>query len=145
METPAGLLLIVVVAAAVVVVIVVSAPAVTAGGGELPGGEGDAAEQLAGILGAAGIVGAFLGGDGVIQHRNDQLSVPLQADDGELAQRDVQPAAVAGQYQLVVEEPPDGRGNLDGTGFAAIADIFDFGTEDHGIQHFHCGHQFDRR
>ena len=105
--------LFVAVAVTVVVIVIFSAPAVAAGGGELLGGEGDAAEQLAGILRAAGIVAAFLGGDGIVQHRDDQLGVPLQADDGELAQSDIQPPAVRGQHQLIVEQRANGPRDLD--------------------------------
>ena len=56
--------------------------AVAASGGELVGGEGDAAEHLAGVLGAAGGVAAFLCGDAVVHHRYNELGVPLQSDDG---------------------------------------------------------------
>ena len=78
--------------AAVIVAVAVAAP-----GGELLGGEGNTAEHFAGIFGAAaGGIAAFFGGDGIIQHRYDQLGIPLQADDGKLAQRHKQTAVFRG-------------------------------------------------
>ena len=77
---------------------------VAAGGSELAGGEGNAAEHFAGVFGAAALaVAAFLFWDGVFHHRHDQLHIPFQPDDGELSQRDVQAAMVAGDGQLFVE------------------------------------------
>ena len=76
--------------------------AVAALGGELGGREGDAAEQLAGVLGAARRVAALLGGDAVVHNGYDELCVPFQPDDGELPQGDVQAAMVAGGDQVFV-------------------------------------------
>ena len=59
---------------------IASVSVVAAFGRKLHRREGDPAEHFAGILTAAGIVAAFLGGNGVIQHRNDQLGFPLQTD-----------------------------------------------------------------
>ena len=58
--------------------------AVAALGGELGGREGDAAEHLAGIFGAARGIATLLCGDAVIHNGDDELSVPFQPDDGEL-------------------------------------------------------------
>ena len=69
---------------------------VAAGGSELAGGEGNAAEHFAGVFGAAALaVAAFLFGDGVFHHGHDQLHIPFQPDDGELPQGDVQAAMVS--------------------------------------------------
>ena len=72
-------------------------------GGELSSREGDPGENLTRIFGAAGIVTALLGGNGIIQHRHDDLGVPLQPDDGELPQRHQQSALFAAENQLVVK------------------------------------------
>ena len=118
---------------------------ITASGAELFGGEGNAAEELTGIFGTAGIVAAFLFGDAVVQYGHHQLGIPLQTDDGKLSQRHKQPPLVAGEHQFLIEHPPDGCRNLaDDFTAAAVADILDAGTENHGIQNFHCEHQFDR-
>ena len=122
--------------------VLITAAAVAAVGGELTGREGDSAEQFTGILGAAGIVAAFLGGDGVVQHRHDELCVPLQTDDGELAQGHIEPAAVRSHDQVIIEEPLNGGGDLDRARVGPVADIPDPGAEDHGIQYFHHPHQF---
>ena len=57
---------------------------VAAGGGELPGGEWDPGEHLAGIFRKTGIVAALLGRNGVFQNRNHQLGIPFQTNDGKL-------------------------------------------------------------
>ena len=112
---------------------------VAAGGGELLSGEGDPGEELAGILrtAAAGGIAAFLGGDGVIQHRHDQLGIPLQTDDGELAQCDEQTALIAGDHQVLVEHLPDVCRDLHDLVAPAVADVADLGSKNHGIQHLH--------
>ena len=128
-------------AAAVIAAVVGRAAAVSvaAGGGELGRGEGNSAEHFAGILGAAGGVAAFLGGNGVIQHRHDELGIPLQTDHRELAQGDKQPAAVTGFHQIFVKLAADTAGDLDAGILPApvLADFPHLGAEDHGIQHLH--------
>lgn len=69
--------------------------AVAALGGELGGREGDAAEQLAGVFGAARGVTALLGRDAVVHNGYDELCVPFQPDDGELPQGHIEPSAVS--------------------------------------------------
>ena len=119
--------------------------AVTASWGKFFSREGDAAEHLAGVFRAAGVVAAFLHGDTVLQYGNHQLCLPFQPDDGELPQGNKQPSPVAGEHQLFVKQSPDGGRNLAGSFCAAaFADFPDAGTENHGIQHFYCEHQFDR-
>ncbi len=108
--------------------------------------EGNAAEHFTGILStAARSVAAFLGGNAVIQHRHDNLGIPLQTDDGELTQRDEQAAVIVAQHQFLVEHILDVRGNLRGQFLTGtVADLLHFGAENHGIQHFHREHQFAR-
>ena len=67
-----------------VAAIVLVAILIAAGGGEGLSREGDLGEQLAGILRKARTVTAILGGNAVIQHRNYQLRIPFQPDNGEL-------------------------------------------------------------
>ena len=113
--------------------------AVTAGRCELGSGEGNLAEHFAGILGAAGAVAAFLGRQRIIQHRNDQLRIPLQTDDGELTQCDEHPATLACIDQLIVKLGSDGRWDLHRCIIPApaVADLPDLGAEHHRIQHLH--------
>ena len=87
--------------------------AAAAAGCELGGRKRNSGKYLTGILGSAsGVVAAFLGGDGVVQHRYDQLRVPLQPDDGELPQSNIQPLIIAAQNQIVVKYSFDGGGDL---------------------------------
>lgn len=115
--------------------------AVAPSGGELGGREGDSAEHFARVFRAAGVVAAFLGGDAVVHHGNDQLGIPLQPDDGKLAQGNEKPSAVRADVQLFVKHSAYAVRHLNGCGFlaAAIAGVTYPGTEDHGIQHFHHG------
>lgn len=117
-------------------------------GRKLFGGEGNPAEHLAGILGAAapGGVAALLGGNGVVQHRDHQLGVPLQPDNGELSQGDKQPPLPAREHQLLVEDRADALGNLGRDGIAgAFANVPDLGTQHHGVQNLHHGGRPVRR
>lgn len=106
------------------------------------GREGNPAEHLAGILGAAapGSVAAFLGGDGVIQHGDHQLSVPLQSNDGELSQCDKQSPLSAGKHQFLIKGGADSLRDLGSDGIAgAFAHVPDLGTQHHGIEHLYHG------
>ena len=105
----------------------------------MPGGEGDPGEHFAGILCQPRIVAAFLGGQGVIQHRNHQLGIPLQTDDGELAQGHIEPPVIPVQHQRLVKEFLDEIRQLDNGGVIAFMAFPDLGTQDHGVQHFHHG------
>ena len=125
----------VVTVAAAVVVVIIPAAAVAAGGRELLRGEGDAAEQLAGVLRAAGGVAALLGGNAVVQYRNQQLGIPLQTDNRELPKRHQQNPVCVPRNQFFVKKAADAGGNLSHR--TMIAPLPDLGTEDHGIQHFH--------
>ena len=73
---------------------------------ELLDGEADLGEDLAGVVVAAA-AGAFLLGHAVIVGRDEQLGVALKADDGELAEGDVQPAAGVGGDQRLAEAGED--------------------------------------
>ena len=106
---------------------------------ELLGGEGDPGEHFAGVFrSGAGGVAAFFGGYGVIQHRHDELGVPLQADDGELPQCHIEPPLGGVHHQVAFEEALDRTGDLDEAAFLRLAGIRHPGAEDHGIQHLHC-------
>ena len=82
--------------------------------GELVCGKGNSGKYLARVFGAAGIVTAFFGGNGIIQHRNDQLGVPFQTDNGELPQGDKEPLPVAAENQFVIKAIPDTDRKLQG-------------------------------
>lgn len=112
---------------------------VTACGCELCSGEGNTAEHFTGILCAAGSITAFLGGNCIIQYRNNELRIPFQTDDGKLSQRYEEPTAFSGNDQFIIKEFPDLGRNLDGGIILAgtVADFFDFGAENHGVQHFY--------
>ena len=128
------------------VVVIAAVFVVAAGGGEFLGGEGDTAEHFTGVFPGAGVVAAFLAGDGVIQHRHHQLGIPFQPDNGELAQGHEQLPLASGEYQGVFVQFPDAVGDLDGDGFTAAGIRFLHpGGQHHGIQYLHCGHQFDRQ
>ena len=70
----------------------------------------DVAEQAARIVGAT--AGALFLRHTVIVHRHQELGIPLQTDDGELAQSNVDPAAFVSAAKLPAEALADGRGHL---------------------------------
>ena len=112
---------------------------------ELAHGEGDGAEELAGVLVGAAVdaatAGALLVGQAVIQHGNQQLAVPLQADDGELAQGDKDPTAVVAHGEIAVKALAHaGRKLADITvTAAAVAALQELGIQDHGVHSLHNG------
>jgi len=101
--------------------------------------ERNPAEHLAGILGAARRITAFLGRDAVVQNRNHQLCIPFQPNDGKLPQRYKQPAPIPGEHQFLIKHLPDIGRDLDRGSLLAVAvtDIPHLGAEHHGIQHLH--------
>ena len=108
-------------------------------GGELLGGEGDPGEHFAGVFrGGAGGVAAFLGGHGVIENGDDELGVPLQPDDGELAQGHIEPPLGGIHHQFIVEKALDWPRDLDHATFLGLAGLRHPGTQHHGVQHLHC-------
>ena len=114
---------------------------VTSAGSELCSRERNPREHLAGIFRATGGIAAFLGGNCIIQHRNDQLRIPLQADNGELSQSDVEAFALPCDHQFIIKHLADWAGQLQSTVVPALAlaHIPHFGAEYHGIQGFHHG------
>ena len=129
-------------AAAGVVAGHIAALAIAAGREERGDRELDPAEQIAGALvgGAAG-GGAVLGGDAVAEAGDPQLGIPLETNDGELAQGDIEPAALTGEHQFAVEAAADEGGKIqaDVVVAVAVAHIDDFAGQNHGIHHFHHG------
>ena len=97
---------------------------VTALGGEARGGEGNAAECFAGVLVAApGVFAAFLVGHAVLHHRHNNLGIPFQAQNRELAQCHIEPSFAACAGQLLVVERADIFRELGGV-FAAAVVLF---------------------
>ena len=112
--------------------------AVAALGGELGGREGDAAEQLAGVLGAARRVAALLGGDAVVHDGYDELCVPFQTDDGELPQGHIEPSAVSLQHQVLIEHGFHPVRHLHRTvSPSALTGFPNPRAEHHGVQSLH--------
>ena len=115
------------------------------GGEELLHGEGDVLEQLAGVV-AAAATGALLVGQAVVVHRDEQLAVPLQADDGELAQGHEDPPAVVAHGQLASEALAHAGGDLADVAVAApvLAAVHQLGVQDNGVHSFHYPHQIGK-
>ena len=110
-------------------------------GRKLLGREGDAAEHFAGIFcAAAALVAAFLAGKSVIQHRHDELGLPLQPDDGELPQSHKQLPLAACDHQRLVKEIPDTFGDLNRNGAFTPTGVAlpDLGGQNHRVENFHC-------
>ena len=106
--------------------------------------EGDVLEELAGIITAAAAVGAggaALVRQAVVVHRHQQLAVPLQADDGELAQRHKDTTVVVTGRQVAAEALADtGRDLAEiAVAAAAVAAFHQLGAEDDGVDSFHNG------
>ena len=123
-----------------------AASAGAAGGGDGIGrekfvhGELDAAEHVTGVLLAVVIsAAAVLGGDAVVVDGDEQLGIPLQADDRELAQGDKDPMLVAAGHQLVAEAGGHRRGDIQAAAVAgaALAHIHQLQTEDQGVHRLH--------
>ena len=111
--------------------------------------EGDVLEELAGIITAAAAVGAggaALVRQAVVVHRHQQLAVPLQADDGELAQRHKDTTVVVTGRQVAAEALADtGRDLAEiAVAAAAVAAFHQLGTEDDGVDSFHYPHQIGK-
>ena len=116
-----------------------------AGGEELVDGELHMAEDLAGVL-LAVAAGALLLGHAVVVHRHEQLGVPLQPDDGELAQSDIDPLALTAAAQLAVEAAADAGRNVGQLAVAvmALAYIHQLHVQDDGVHDLHHPHQIGR-
>ena len=111
------------------------------GGKELIDGEADVLEQLAGILAGAAAAGAVLVGHAVVVHGDQQLGIPLQTDDGELAQRDEGAAVLVAHGQLAAEALAYAGGNLTHVAVAAavLAALHQLGVQDDGINSLYNG------
>ena len=117
--------------------------AYTVWGEELADRELHLAEYLAGVLAALGaLAGALLLRQAVVVGGDEQLGVPLHADDGELAQGDVQAVYVAPHHQLLREAGADGGGDLAAAvAGAALAHIHQLHAEDDGVHRLFHLHQ----
>ena len=100
-------------------------------------------EDLTGVLLAAltAAAGTLLIRQAVIIGGDEQLGIPLHADDGELSQGDVQAVDVAPQHQLLREAGADGGGDLTAAvSRAALAHIHQLHTQNDGVHRLHhCG------
>ena len=107
---------------------------------ELVDGELDMAEHLAGVLVVAA-AGALLLRHAVVVHRHEELGIPLQTDDGELAQSDVDALAVAAEAQVAAEAGADAGGHVGQGAVAgmALAHVYQLHVENDGIHHLHHG------
>ena len=102
------------------------------------------AEDLTGIVLAAAAAGALLVGHAVVIDRHEKLGLPLQTDDGELAQSDVDPLAVVAEAQVTAEAGADAGGNFGqlAVAGAALAHVHQLHVEDDGIDRlYHSGGQ----
>ena len=109
-------------------------------GSELFGGEGDSGEHFAGIFRCGtGGVAAFLGGQSVVENGHDELCVPFQPDDGELAQGHIQPPPGGCEDQILVKKGTDRSGDLYHTALLLFAGLRYPGTENHGIKYLYYG------
>ena len=106
---------------------------------KLGSGEGNAAEHLAWVFRAAGVIAAFLGGNAVIQHGNNKLCIPFQTNDGELTEGDVEFPLFWIETQFFIKHGFYRIRRLHGGGFltSALANIPYFGTKHHGIQNLY--------
>ena len=116
----------------------VLAAALVLRGKELVHGEGDVLEELTGIVAAVAAIGAggaALFGEAVVINGHQQLAVPLQTDDGELAQGDEYPAAVLARRQVAAEALAHAGGHLAqvAVAAAAVAALHHLGAQDDGI------------
>ena len=114
---------------------------------ELLHGELHLAENGAGVLLAA--VGALLAGDAVVVGGDEQLAVPLQPDDGELAQGDVHPLALVGEVQLPGKAGGDGVGDVGAVAAVAavalaLAGVGQLHAQDQRVHRLYYPHQIGK-
>ena len=107
---------------------------------ELAHREGDVPEQSAGVL-AAVAAGALLVGHTVVVDGHQQLGVPLQPDDGELAQGHIDPSAVVPAGQLPAEAVAHEGGDFTQVAVAVplAAAVHDAGVQHDGVHGLHHG------
>lgn len=102
---------------------------------ELAHRELDLPEQLAGVLltAVAAAVTVLLG-HAVVVSGHEQLGIPLQSDNGELAQGDKQAVHIAAGDQLLGKAGAHSRGNLAAVVVvAALAHLHQLHSQDDGI------------
>ena len=98
------------------------------------------AEDLAGIVLAAA-AGALLLRHTVVIYRHQELGVPLQTDDRELAQGNIDPLSVIAEAQVAAEAGANARrdfGQFTVAG-AALADVHQLHIEHDGVYRLHHG------
>ena len=118
---------------------------VPVGGEELVDRELHMPEQLAGILVAgAAVAGALLLGHAVIVDRDQQLGIPLQANERELAQGYIETLTFAGEVQIAAEAGADTGGHIGEltaaaavAGAMAVAGIHQLHAQDQGVYRLH--------
>ena len=113
---------------------------------ELAHRELDLPEQLAGVLLAAVAAAvAVLLRHAVIVGGHEQLGVPLQADDGELAQGDKQAVHIAASNQLLGEAGAHRGRNLAAIVVVmALAHLHQLHSQDDGIHRLYYPHQIGK-
>lgn len=82
---------------------------------------------------------AILGGDAVVIGGDEQLGIPLHADDGELAQGDEQTVLVAAGNQLVAEAGRHRHGDIHTAAVTgtALTDIHQLQVQNQRVHRFH--------
>jgi len=101
------------------------------------------AENLARILlTVRRVAGAFLFWQAIVVHRNEKLGIPLQPNEGKLAQRDIHPPSLAPEAQLAAEASTDARRHISQFTFAglALAGINQLKPQNQRINRLHDGH-----
>ena len=98
-------------------------------------------EHFAGVFPTAGVIAAFLGGNTVLCHGNNDLGIPFQPHNRELTKAHIQSAALSAEHQFLIKDLNDSLGNLHQMAFLAVTDLFDLGRQHHRIKNFYRGHQ----
>ena len=101
----------------------------------------DLTEDLTGIILRAAAVALFAG-DAVVIGRNEKLRIPLQTDQGELAQCQVDPAALGAEVKVVSEAGTDAGGDFVAVAFAAVtlAAVYQLHAQNNGVHGlYHSG------
>ena len=116
----------------------------TVGRKELIHWELDLPEDLAGIVLAARTASAFLLRHTIIIGRHQKLGLPLQADNGELSQGDVDTLALSAEAQVAAKAGTDTGWNLSELAVtrAALAHVYQLHIEyDRIYRLYHCSGQ----
>ena len=105
------------------------------------------AENLAGVLIAGGVAaGALLLRDAVVVNGGEQLGVPLQTDEGELPQGDIEPPGLTAKAQLTAKAGADAGGNLGDLAVtvAAFAHVHQLDAQHNGVHRLYYPHQIGK-